>query len=102
MSAAAASRNFKLHPLAYYLCGTLSYGFIRSVSYNWNSTRRYHENSTGLYVLKEKLIIDKIGSVTGDTLAAVAVWPVMMGEDLVRLECVVRGKDSGEYGMDRK
>jgi len=99
---AAASKQLKLHPLAYYVCGTLSYGFIRSVSYNWNSERRYYENSTGSYALKEKLIVNKIGSVVGETVAAVAVWPVMMGEDLVRLECVVRGKDPGEYGVDRK
>jgi hypothetical protein len=43
------------------------------------------------------LLVDKMGRITSRTCAAVIMWPGMMGEDLARLECAMRGKDSSEY-----
>ncbi len=46
---------------------------------------------------KDMLLVDKMGRITSRTCAAVIMWPGMMGEDLARLECAMRGKDSSEY-----
>ena len=80
-----------------YFNTTLVYGFTRAVTYDYKRSKRYYNQKTGEYEQKEMLLIDKIGTISGNTLAAVAVWPVMLGEDLARLECAVKGKDPAEY-----
>ena len=76
----------------------MSYGCFRAVTYESDWTRRYYQKSTQTYEKKEKLISDKIGSVLSAGLAAPTVWPWMLGRDLMRLECAVRGKKIEEYG----
>ncbi len=84
--------------LNYYCCGTISYGFVRSVTYDWDGMRRYYQKSTGSYEKKEKLVVDKVGSVLFSTVAALSCWPFYLSRDLMRLECAVRGKAAAEYG----
>ncbi len=43
------------------------------------------------------LVLDKIGRVMSKSFAAIIMWPGMLGDDLTRLECRVRGKDTEEY-----
>ena len=81
-----------------YICCTISYGFVRAVTYDWSSTRRYHQASTRTYETKEKLLADKIGSVVSQTCVACWVWPWMLSMDLMRLECYVREKSIMDYG----
>jgi hypothetical protein len=53
---------------------------------HWNTK---HER----YKTKEILVLDKIGRVSIKSLAAIVMWPGMLGDDLTRLECYVREKD---------
>ena len=93
----SAAGIFGYRPLVYYVNGTLTYGFIRSVTYDWEGMRRYYQKSTGTYEKKEKLIVDKIGTVLSATFAAPTLWLWFLGKDLMRLECAVRGKDIADY-----
>jgi hypothetical protein len=75
----------------------ITYGFVRSVTYDYKGTKRYYNEVTEKREEKEMLLVDKIGRITGGSCAALFIWPVMLGEDLVRLECAVKGKDTREY-----
>ena len=81
-----------------YTVSTCLYGFIHSVAYNYDSSKKYYQKSTASYEPKQKLLADKLGSVALGTAAAPVVWPIMFWEDLMHLECVARGKDPAEYG----
>ncbi len=83
--------------LVNYIGVTAAYGFVRSATYNFEGTKRYFNRRTQAFEVKHKLLIDQIGGVAAGTLAAISIWPFMLGEDLVRLECAVRGKDPREY-----
>jgi len=76
----------------------MSYGFIRSVTYDWDGMQRYYQKSTDSYVKKEKLVVDKVGSVLFNTVVAPSWWPFYISRDMKRLECAVRGKAAVEYG----
>ncbi len=67
------------------------------MTYDYKGTKRYYNEVTDRREEKDMLLVDKIGRITGGTCAALIMWPGMVGEDLARLECAVRGKDVGEY-----
>jgi hypothetical protein len=75
----------------------LAYGFARSVTYDYKGTKKYYNQSTCEREEKDMLLVDKIGRTAGNTCAALIMWPGMLGEDLARLECAVKGKDIREY-----
>ena len=80
-----------------YLHTCLAYGFTRSVTYDYKGTKRYSNEVTDRREEKDMLLVDKIGRITGQSCAALILWPAMLGEDLARLECAVRGKNAKEY-----
>jgi hypothetical protein len=80
-----------------YLALTLGYGFTRAVTWDYNGKKEYYNREKFAYENKEMLITDKIGRITCNTWAAVTVWPLMLGEDLRRLEFAVTGKNPSEY-----
>lgn len=80
-----------------YVNTTLAYGFTRSVTYDYQHTMEYRNKEAGTYETKEMLVIDKIRRVCGHSVMAIGAWPFMLGEDLTRLECVIRGKNPREY-----
>ena len=80
-----------------YVHTTMAYGFTRAVTYTDESQDRYYNAKTGIYELKDMLLIDKFGTVMAGSLAAIFMWPPMLWQDLTRLECAVRGKDAREY-----
>ncbi len=45
----------------------------------------------------EMLVVNKIGGVMSKSFSAILVRPLMLLDDLTRLECRVRGKDYNEY-----
>ena len=96
----AASNGFNLRPLTCYLWATMSYGFIRSVTYNWKGKWECYDSVQREMVLKEKLITEKAGGVLLATFAAPSVWPIMIFQDLRRMECAVRGKQATCYDSD--
>ena len=83
--------------LRVYVNTCLSYGFTRSVTYDFKDTKKYYNRNTGELEKKDMLLVDKIRRSTGGTCAALVMWPGMLGEDLGRLECAVKGKDVREY-----
>ena len=80
-----------------YVNTTLAYGFARAVTYEYEGTKNYYNNKTAKYEQKEMLLIDKIGRASASSVSAIFLWPIMLNDDLARLECAVRGKDLAEY-----
>ncbi len=80
-----------------YAAATLAFGFTRAVTYNYDGKKFYYNRRTRTTELKDMLLVDSIGRVTGNTCAAIFIWPIMLGDDLTRLECAVLGKDLKEY-----
>ena len=76
-----------------YFNTALVYGFARAVTYDYKGSKKYYNDNTRTYENKEMLLVDKIGRVSTNTLAAVLAWPFMLGDDLARLECTIKGKD---------
>ncbi len=68
-----------------------------SVTYDYESKRKYYNIMMGRDEVKEMLVVDKISGVVGKTSIALFMWPLMQGDDMTRLECRVRGKDRNEY-----
>lgn len=83
--------------LNWYVNTTLLYGFGRAVTYDYEGTKKYWNKKQERYEKKEMLMLDKIGRVSIKSFAAIILWPGMLGDDLARLECRVRGKDVEEY-----
>lgn len=85
-----------------YAYATMTYGFGRAVTYDYKSSREYFNHKTYDFERKPPLVIDTISSTISHAFAAPFMWPTMLTEDLARLECVVRGRDSAEYGLKKK
>ena len=75
----------------------MTYGLVRSVTYDYHHTTKYGNMKIEQYELKEMLRVDKITRVFGQSCLALFAWPGMMVEDLFRLGYAVRGKDWNEY-----
>ena len=97
LSMPTRSMKAALKLMNWYVNTTLLYGFGRAVTYDFDGTGKYWNKKLERYETKEMLILDKIGRVMGRSFATIIVWPFMLGEDLFRLECHVRGKDIEEY-----
>ena len=80
-----------------YVNTTMAYGFTRAVTYNYEGQQRYYNAKTGIYELKDRLLIDKFGTVMAGSLAAIFMWAPMLWQDLAKLECKLTGKDAREY-----
>jgi hypothetical protein len=80
-----------------YVNTCLAYGFTRSVTYDYQSTKKYYNEVTERREVKDMLLTDKIGRICGSTCSALIMWPGLLGEDLARLECAVKGKNAREY-----
>lgn len=83
-----------------YFCATMTYGFIRAVSYDYEGTKVYFNHKTMQYETKPLLYTDFAGRMFVRAFSAIVAWPYMMGEDFVRLECFMRGKDPAEYSVN--
>lgn len=80
-----------------YINTAMSYGFIRSVTYDYKRDAEYYNSETREYVIKEKLLVHKIAHVSGMACLAIVAWPGMLYDDLGRLECAIKGKNINEY-----
>ncbi len=80
-----------------YVSTTLAYGFTRAVSYKYENSKEYYNSNTFRCETKEKLLVDKIGSIVHGSFTAISLWPSMLREDLKQLECAMTGKDMSEY-----
>lgn len=80
---------------------TTAYGLVRSVTYNRERSKQYRNLKTERYETRPMLLVDRIERIISRSLSALIVWPFMLGEDLSRLECLARGRDPQEYGIQR-
>ena len=80
-----------------YFNTTCLYGFVRATTYDYQGVKEYYNEKTATRELKDMLLLDKIGLISRHTLAAPAIWPIMLGEDAMRFECFMRGRDPREY-----
>ena len=46
---------------------------------------------------RELLHVEKLGLIVADTVTAPVRWPALLRSDLIRLECLVRGKPTRDY-----
>jgi len=83
----------------YYVSSTLLYGFVRSVTYDFEAKKKYWNENRRSYEIKDRLLVDNLGRIASKTLSAVVMWPVMLGDDFACLECAMYDKDPAEYGI---
>jgi hypothetical protein len=82
------SRYLKL-----YFASTMAYSFAHTVPRVWSFKTVWYPGCEK----KEYLWVDKVGMVTMNTVMGPFCWPVRLREDLVQLECRVRGKAVKDY-----
>ena len=82
-----------------YVQSVAVYGFTRAVTWDYAGSKEYYNARTHEYEIKEKLLVDKAWCVLDGTFSAYFAWPFMLGDDLTRLECAVKGRDAREYGL---
>lgn len=84
----------KLLPgLRLYVGATCAYGLAHAVPHAWNK-------KTWMYRTTDKcelLVVDKLFLVVANTATAPILWPFIVRDDLIRLECLVRGKPARDY-----
>ena len=80
----------------------MSYGFTRAVTYDYEKSTEYFNHNTRKFESKHPLLACTFSRTAINTFAAVSMWPLMLGEDLMLLECAVRGKDAAEYGIKKR
>lgn len=82
--------------LRLYLNVTLAYGLAHALPSMWSY-------ETGMYRTsydspkREMLLVDKVGMVFAETVSTPVLWPLLMRRDLIRVECLVRGKPVRDY-----
>ena len=79
--------------LKIYLRTTCAYGLVHAIQWTWSRTTNLY-NTHGR---REFLHVDKLLLVGLNTVSAPFIWPLLLRADLIRLECLVRGKPVGEY-----
>ena len=65
---------------------TCAYALAHAVPYAWS-----HRST------KELLVVDKMLLIVGGALSGPLIWPLFVRDDLVRVECLVRGKRARDY-----
>ena len=78
--------------LSLYIKCTCLYGLLHAIPQCWSYKSRVYT-----YEPKELLLVDKAAVVIGMTVSAPVLWPLLLRRDLIRLECLARGKPAGEY-----
>ena len=84
-----------------YVGVTLSYGAMRALTYEYDGTQNYYDSTKDKFETKPMLWSHTLGRAMSHSVAAVTVWPVMLGKDLARLECLLRGLDHATYHSGR-
>lgn len=79
--------------LKLYFRMTCAYGLGHAVPWAWS----YKTNMYNTHGKRELLLVDKLGVIAVSTLVAPFNWPFLLREDLIRIECLMRGKPVGEY-----
>jgi hypothetical protein len=75
----------------YYCVITFAYGAVHAIRELW-SFKTYYKNKK-----QEMALVDKLSMGVGMTGSAYFLWPVLLRQDLIRLECLLRGKSVTDY-----
>ena len=90
----------KLPPaLKAYVCLTCGYGLVHAVCEAWSLQTRIYQLHPG-DPPREVLLVDKASLIAFATMVTPATWPLLLRDDLIRLECYVRGKRVADYLRD--
>jgi hypothetical protein len=81
------------------LVGTgFAYGFAHAIPLvRARKTVYKYDFKDGKMVREPLLWIDQVGIAAAIAFSTPVTWPLMLREDLVRLECLVRGKRAQDY-----
>ena len=82
--------------LRYFPC-TFLYGAVHCIM-DMPSEDVYTNNTNGKHEKQPVLLTHKIGYLVAGGCIGVAMWPIMLKDDVTRLECLLRGKDPSNYG----
>lgn len=82
--------------LRLYLQGTCLYGLAHAIPHAWSHKTRMYRKSYSEEA-RELLLVDKAGMVAANVMTAPFLWPFLLRYDLIRFECLVRGKPVSEY-----
>lgn len=72
--------------LQLYLRVTWAYALAHTIQYTWS-----HRST------RELLVVDKMAFIAGGTASGPFIWPYFLRLDLIRLECLARGKPVRDY-----
>jgi hypothetical protein len=82
-----------LSGLRLYIGATCAYGLAHAVPIAWNKKTWMYGSSSKC----DLLLVDKCFLVAANTVTAPMLWPLLLRDDLIRLECLVRGKPARDY-----
>jgi hypothetical protein len=90
-----------LRALRRYVAVTMTYGAVRAVTYDrggvGDGNGNYYNTRTHALENKPMLFTHAVGHVVGRACVAVLDLPWLLGEDITRLECAVRGLPFAAY-----
>jgi hypothetical protein len=82
--------------LRIYIQCTCLYGLLHAIPQCWSYRTRMYSRSYSEEA-KEVLLVDKAILMAAHAVSAPVIWPLLLRDDLIRLECLARGKPAGEY-----
>jgi hypothetical protein len=82
--------------LQIYINVTCAYGLAHAIPYVWSYKTSLY-NTLYTETKREMLLVDKVGLVVANTVTAPFMWPFLLREDLIRLECFARGRPAQDY-----
>ena len=75
-----------------YYCGiTFAYGAVHAIRELWSCKTYYNQKK------QEMALVDKLSFGVGMTGSAYFLWPILLRQDLIHLECLLRGKRVADY-----
>ena len=79
-----------------YLGITMAYGFAHAVPFAWSYKTSLYRTTYNA-PKQELLVVDKVALVVVNTVTTPFLWPFLLREDMIRLECFARGKPVSDY-----
>lgn len=75
----------------------MAYGLAHAVPFVWSYKTSMYSTYGRLEPKRELLLVDKVGLVFATTVTAPILWPFLLREDMIRLECFACGKPVSDY-----
>lgn len=89
-----------MHPdrICKLIVGYFGFGFLYGLAHASTiiSSKAVYRDSG----VRERLLVDKLILMGGTIIIATSAWPLWIRKDLVRIECIARGKPVADYLRD--